>query len=122
MPMAAAASLAGALYDLASPAGRLAAFRAVTDHVYGPCPPGQAASWRPRTYADNKSRWNVGHICQNPVLARRPSSTSHLTVSVIVTAPCLQPQAPPHDTRSPPIHTSLWAGTSGRMPSACATS
>ncbi|KAL4457319.1 hypothetical protein ABPG75_012184 [Micractinium tetrahymenae] len=53
----AAASLAGALRDLASPAGRLAAFRAVTDHVYGPCSPGQAASWRPHTYADNKSRY-----------------------------------------------------------------
>lgn len=54
--MAAAAGLAGALADVASPAGRLAAFRAVTDHVYGPCTPGQAASWRPRAYADNKSR------------------------------------------------------------------
>ncbi|KAL4419587.1 hypothetical protein ABPG77_004836 [Micractinium sp. CCAP 211/92] len=55
--MAAAAGLASALAEVASPAGRLAACRAVTDHVYGPCTPGQTSSWRPLAYADNKSRY-----------------------------------------------------------------
>ncbi|PSC74574.1 hypothetical protein C2E20_2186 [Micractinium conductrix] len=56
---AAGGGLAAALRDLGSPAGRLAAFKAVTEHVYGACPPGGAvgSAWRPRTYADNKSRY-----------------------------------------------------------------
>lgn len=47
--------LAAALADLASPAGRLAAARAVTDHVFGPYVAGQP--FVPRPYAENKGRW-----------------------------------------------------------------
>ena len=58
MPFLTMASLPGALRDLGSAQGRLAAFKHVTDAVFGPCHPGQAAHWRPRPYADTKSRWS----------------------------------------------------------------
>jgi hypothetical protein len=54
------ASVPAALRDLGSPQGRLAAFRHVTDGVFGPCAAGQAAHWRPRPYEDNKSRCGAG--------------------------------------------------------------
>ncbi|EFN55625.1 hypothetical protein CHLNCDRAFT_133789 [Chlorella variabilis] len=55
--MAGLTSLASALRDIATPAGRLHAAGAVANHVYGASEPGHAASWRPRTYAENKSRY-----------------------------------------------------------------
>ena len=58
--MAGLTSLASALRDIATPAGRLHAAGAVENHVYGASEPGHAASWRPRTYAENKSRWRHG--------------------------------------------------------------
>lgn len=46
-----------AALQLRSPAARLQAACTLTNHVYGPCAPNQAASWCPRKYADNKGRY-----------------------------------------------------------------
>lgn len=45
--------------DLASPPGRIAACDALMSHVYGPFDPEKhtAASWQPRPYQENKSRY-----------------------------------------------------------------
>lgn len=51
------AHLSAALADLTSQAGRLAAARAVTDHVYGPWTAGRP--FVPRPYAETKGRWGV---------------------------------------------------------------
>lgn len=79
---AAGGGLAAALRDLGSPAGRLAAFKAVTEHVYGACPPGGAvgSAWRPRTYADNKSRylWTDGERGVRAGTRRCPCCTAAL--------------------------------------------
>lgn len=46
------AALSTALREVGSPSGRLAAARAVQQHVYG----ADKLGWAPRPYADNKGR------------------------------------------------------------------
>jgi hypothetical protein len=91
------ASLSASLKDLASPSGRLRAAQGLTDAVYGPWDPVQSGAWRPRAYADNKSRYlwtDAFGVCNFVTLACETGQLHYLDqVSDCASPTCRLPPA-----------------------------